>query len=151
MNRTRSPLRREHAELIVRRSEHLPPDDRALLAAVYSDGRTITELAAMMAVDVRKLRRRVKRLTRRLLSDRYLFVLSHRETWPAMRRRLATACIVHGRSIRRAAAEERTTIYNARKQLDAVQALLDTILHGKQGTAAQRHGDREEATGVEHA
>lgn len=123
--------RRERAELVVRRAEHLPPEDRAVLAAVFEDGMTVKGLAMLMGVEPRKLGRRVKRLVRRVMSDRYIFVVSHRETWPAVRRRLATASIIHGRSIKSAAAEAGTTFYNARKQLDAVNALVDSIVHAR--------------------
>lgn len=134
---------RQYAELIVQRSEHLPLRDRLLLQAVYGDGRTVKEVAGLIGEEPRRLRRRVSVLTRRVLSDRYIFVLRHRETWPALRRRLATACWVHGRSIKGASEEARTSFYNARKQLDAVQALLDSIRRSR-FTTEHTEGQGEE-------
>jgi DNA-binding Lrp family transcriptional regulator len=134
--------RRELAELVVQRAEFLSAEERALLVAVYGDGRTVKEVAALLGVEARRLRRRVARLTRRVVSDRFIFVVRHRESWPAARRRLATACIVQGKSLRIAAAEVRTSLYNARKQMDAVGALLDAVVHGG-GRAGPRAGGGE--------
>lgn len=133
--------RRELAELVVQRAEFLPSEDRALLVAVFGDGRSVKEVAALMGVEARWLRRRVGRLTRRVASDRFIFVVRHRDSWPGVRRRLATACVVQGRSLRLAAAEVKTSLYNARKQMDAVQALLDAIVQGG-GRAGPGGGER---------
>ena len=130
---------RDLADQIVLRAEHLPAEERALVRSIYADGRTIDDVAALLQADPRQVRRRVRRLVRRVLSDRYIFVVRHRDSWPCMRRRLATACIIHGHSLKHAAVEVGTSFYNTRKHLDAVHALLDSIRHGKFTTEAPRH------------
>jgi DNA-binding Lrp family transcriptional regulator len=95
--------------------------------AALDQGLTARKIAALFGIDPRSVRRRLRRLTRRVLSDRFAFVMRHRETWPASRRRIATACILQGRPIRAAAVELKTSLYNVRKQLDAVSALLDAF------------------------
>jgi hypothetical protein len=139
-------LARDLADQVVLRAEHLPPQDRSLLLAVYADGRSVKDLAALTREDPRRLGRHVRRLTHRILSNAYIFVVRHRDDWPTARRRIATACIVHGRTLKEAAADTNTSFYNARKQLDAVRALLDSITHVRSGRAAKphEHGDEPE-------
>jgi DNA-binding Lrp family transcriptional regulator len=115
------------AEHVLRRAEHLPAEDRALLVAALDQGRTARELSVLLGRSPRVIRRRLRRLTQRVLSDRFVFVLRHRESWPASRRRIATACVLQGRPIRKAAVELKTSLYNVRKHLDAVSALLDAF------------------------
>lgn len=135
---------REHADQVVRLAEFLLPEDRSLMLAVYADGRSVKDLAALAREDPRRMRRRVRKLTRRVLSNDFLFVLRHRDGWPSARRRIATACIVHGRTIRQGATEAETSFYNARKQLDSVRALLDSIMmtRGSAGRGQVRAGER---------
>jgi hypothetical protein len=79
----------------------------------------------MTGRNVRSVRLRVRNLARRVLSEPFAFVIRNRNSWPILRRRLATAVIVHGQTIEQAAAEAGTTFYNARKHLDAIQFLID--------------------------
>jgi hypothetical protein len=131
---------RDHADEVVRRAEFLLPADRALLLAVYADGRSVREVATLMREDPRRLRRRVRNLARRVLSNDFIFVLRHRDGWPSVRRRVATACVVHGRTLKQGAADSGTSFYNARKQLDAVRALLDSIMSTRGGTGSGVRG-----------
>ena len=117
----------DSAEHILRRAEFLPAPDRALLTAALRDGRTAQELAILLGTNPRAIRRRLRRLSRHVLSDRFVFVMRHRDSWPATRRRIATACILERRPIRQTAVDFRTSLYNVRKQLDAVAALLDAF------------------------
>jgi DNA-binding Lrp family transcriptional regulator len=116
---------RDSAEHILRRAEFLPERDRTLLMAALSEGRTARELAALLGTTPRSVRRRLRRLSGHVLSDRFVFVMRHRDSWPASRRRIATACVLQRTSIRQAAVDLRTSHYNVRKQLDAVAALLE--------------------------
>jgi DNA-binding Lrp family transcriptional regulator len=115
----------DSAEHILRRAEFLPEKDRTLLMAALSEGRTAQELAVMLGTTPRSIRRRLRRLSRHVLSDRFVFVMRHRDSWPATRRRIATACVLQRRTIRQTALDFRTSHYNVRKQLDAVAVLLD--------------------------
>jgi hypothetical protein len=123
-------LTRDHADLVLRRAEYLDPEERALLRAVYADGRSVKDLAALVRQDPRRLRRRLRNLARRVLADEFIFVVRHRDQWASARRRVATACIVHGRTLRQGSSDAGTSFYNARKQMDAVRTLLDSIVAG---------------------
>ncbi len=124
----RPHFRRDLSDQVARRAAHLPPADRALLLAALDRGIPTTELAAMSGRDVRSVRLRVRRLARRVLSEPYAFVLRNRGSWPLLRRRIATAVIVHGQTVKQAAAETGTSFYNARKHMDAIQFLIDASL-----------------------
>lgn len=117
---------RDHAETIVVRAEHLLPDDRALLQAVFRDGMTAIDLARVTGTAPRALRRRIRLLAGRVLTARYAYVMRHREHWPATRRRVATACVLQGRSLRAAAAHLRLTLHVVRRHMDAVNALYES-------------------------
>ncbi|MCL4740804.1 MAG: hypothetical protein KJZ54_01220 [Phycisphaerales bacterium] len=130
----RRKRRCDQAAVALDRARHLPPQDRVLVEAVFRDGRPVAELAALIAADagdaaratsVRGLRRRVRRLTARLLSREYAFVAEQLPDWSPTRRRVATACILHGRSIRDAAAELRLSLHTVRRHRAAIAELLE--------------------------
>ncbi len=118
--------RRDLSDLVARRAIHLPEADRALLAAAMDRQVPIRDLAAMTGRDHRYVRNRVRQLTRRILSERFAFVVRNQDSLSGARRRIAIACILHGRSIKDAAAATGTTEYNVRKQMDAIQLLIET-------------------------
>ncbi len=124
---TRRHTRREAAELLIQRSELLPPTDRAMVIAAYARGMTTREIAALLKHEPRHIQRRLRRVTRRVLSDRFIFVASHLRSWPAARKRIGTACILHGHSARHAAAETGLPIHTVRQHLEAINTLLEEI------------------------
>ncbi len=119
----RRRTQRDLAERVLIRSEWLMPDERALLAAVYRDGATTVELAALSGMSPKSVRTRVKRLVARVLSPGFEFVMRRRDSWPAERRRVATAFFLQGRSQRDAARFLRLTLHEVRRHIDAVRAL----------------------------
>lgn len=121
----RRRARRTLAERIVARSEGLPAQDRTLVRLVYHEGRSVSELAGLMGVSARTLRRRVRRLTTRVLSPRFLFVLSHQGKWSVTRRRVAEACVLGGMSLREAARALDLSFHTVRRHHDAVNALFE--------------------------
>lgn len=122
---------RQAAQTLAERACLLPPDDRALIEAVFRDGHAVAHLAALIAgqadraARARTLRRRIRRLTARLLSREYAFVAEQLPDWSPTRRRVATACILHGRSIRDAAAELRLSLHTVRRHRAAIAELLE--------------------------
>lgn len=117
------------AERVGHRAAALPKRDRALLDAVYRDGRPVVELAAIMNLPAPVVRRRVRTLVRRVLSPEYGFVLANRDAWTPTRRKVADACVIEGLSIRTAAAKLRLSLHTVRAQRSIIQALADAELH----------------------
>jgi DNA-directed RNA polymerase specialized sigma24 family protein len=147
----RRSQRREAVQVLLDRAQaaELPSEQVALLRAAYADGRSAIEIAALVsaasidpthAADAprdptiprvsatpRAIRRRLRRLSRRVMSPQFIFVLRHRDTWPPSRRRVATACVLHGLSLRQAAASLRLSLYTVRRHHDAIGALFESV------------------------
>lgn len=119
---------RDRADTIIERARWCLPDDRALLNAIYADGLSVADAARLRNTTPRTLRRRVRLTTERILSRRFEFVLRSRDDWPPVRRRIATACILQGRTHREAALHLRISIYNVRKHMQVITALFEDQL-----------------------
>lgn len=103
----------------------LPESDLALLRAIYVDGRTIAETARLGGIPSPRLRLRVRRLVRRVLSREFAYVLEGRRRWSTTRRAVAEACFLQGRSTREAATFLRLSPYVVRRQREAILALCE--------------------------
>lgn len=122
----RKRLRRDRADSLVARAAFLPPDDRALIEAYFRDGQTIKVLSELHHTDARAMSRRIRRLCERLLSERFGFVLRNFESWSPSRRRVATATMLHGHSMRAASGVLRMSLYSVRRHADAINALYES-------------------------
>ena len=121
--------RRQRAELVGRLLERvapLPLPDRLLVEAVYRDGRSAVEVAALVRLPARLVRRRIRRVVRRALSERFAFVALHAEQWPGDRRRVAEACVLAGQSLRDAAHSLGLTLHQVRRQWNAIETLFQS-------------------------
>lgn len=118
------------ARLIGARAQLLDPEDQALLRALFEDGRSAAEMARLIGVTARSIRRRVARLLTRIASPRFVFVGSHLDAWPRTRRRVATLVILRGRSARETARLLRISEYAVRCHLQAINALFESAVRG---------------------
>ena len=118
--------RRRAAEAIVRKAAWLRGDERALLEAVFGQGRSCADLARLIGVPADTVRRRVRRATKRAGSDLFAFVAMHAESWGPTRRRVAIACVLHGRSMRCAAKELGLSLHTVRRERHAIDALFES-------------------------
>ncbi len=116
---------RDLAETLVARAAWALPEDRRLIEAVYREGMSAKAVAELRAEPVARIRRRLRRVIARLTSDRFLFVLRERDGWPAPRRRVATACVLQGRSMRDGAKHLKVSLHEVRRQLQLVDALRE--------------------------
>lgn len=122
---------RLEAGRILQLLDALPEADAALLRAYYADGRPAAELASLGALpdDPRQVRARIRRLTTRVLSPLFAFVVAHRRAWPPTRRRVASLCFIDGRSLRQVAAALRLSLHAVRAHRRAVVELYHAA-HG---------------------
>jgi DNA-directed RNA polymerase specialized sigma24 family protein len=121
----RRARRREAIDQIVESSRVLPDAERALVQAVYRDGRTAVELAALMRESPQRVRRRLKSIVKRLANPRLAFVVAASDAWPERRRRIARAVYIEGRSIRQIAREQEVSLYAVRRHVLAIEALFE--------------------------
>lgn len=113
---------------VVRLAQWLPDDERALVGAVYEDGRSISRVAHLTGRAPGELRRALAQLIARVSAPEYAFVVVNRSRWPAARARVATACWLEGRSVRGAAESLGLSLYEVRIHREAVRALIDDAL-----------------------
>lgn len=128
-------------ERVLGRVDLLPTRERALLEAMFQDGRSAVQIAALTGEDARAVRRQIRQVVARVLSPKFAFVMRHCGTWPASRRRVGEACVMWGFSVRIAARELGMTLHAVRRQLDAIQALFE----------AERAGGARSSPRTEHA
>jgi DNA-directed RNA polymerase specialized sigma24 family protein len=113
---------RTSSERLVEGAAWLLPSDRALVIAVYRDGVRPADVASAAGIGVRVVRRRLRRLCSRVLSERFWFVVGARDAWSPVCRRVATACVLQGRSKREAARFLQVTLHRVRAELEVVEA-----------------------------
>lgn len=124
--------RREgEVDLLLRRAEALPKQDRLLLETMLREGKTAVVVAGLMQTNARALRRRTKRLARRLTSPEFLFVIREIGNWPPTRRRVAEACVIEGKSARQAAADLRITFHTVRRHIEAMAHAFEAANPGQ--------------------
>jgi hypothetical protein len=119
------------------------PQDRELINAIYGEGLTAQQVATMTGASPRRVRRRIRALAERLLSERFTFVVRHREAWPPTRRRVATACVLQGRTLRAAAKHLRISLHAVRKEMQIVGALHDAQPEPTAAMATPSGGDAQ--------
>lgn len=132
--------RRELVDELTGRAAWLSRSDQWLIDAVFREGRHVAEVAAVRGELPRKLRRHVRRLVRRLRSDKFKFVVSQSRQWPSQRRRIARLCIVEGKSQREVASQLRLTLHAVRRHCEVVHALYEASSGGPGAGAASLAG-----------
>jgi hypothetical protein len=114
---------RELSNRLVRLAQWLEPEDRAVAYAAFRDNLTAREVALIRATSARLVRRHLRVLIKRLTTPLFEFVARERDNWPALRRHIATAVVLHGKSHREAAQHLHTTLHIVRTEMNIVQAL----------------------------
>jgi len=125
----RRRIDRSQSDRIVARAAFLPHPDRVLLEAYFLHGRTIKDIALGSGTQSRRVSRRIRRLALRVLSEKFVFVLRRLDSWPPSRRRVATAMMLGGQSMREAAGSLHMTLYSVRRHHDAITAQFEMETH----------------------
>lgn len=129
----RRGVRRDLAERMVEAAPYLAGPDRYLVEGVFRDGRSIAELAAAWGQSPppryapRALRRRLHRVVERVHSPKFQMVVEWRGSWEPVRRRVATACVLHGLTFREAAESLGMSVHAVRRHFDAIEGVLGVI------------------------
>lgn len=144
--------RRDASSLIVELAQHLPPQERGLLEAVYAKGHSVQEVARMLGLvtpgQARILRRRIRNLVTRISETRFAFVAHSRHAWPPTRRRVGELCVLHGMSMRHAARELGISLYAVRQHNTLIDALHKAAAEtSRRARSTRPHGSRPEESG----
>ncbi len=122
---------RDLADTLVGRAAHLPPQERALLLAVYAHGRSMLETAQLLGESHRSVRTRVHQLVKRVMAPHFLYVVRYRADWTPSLRAIATECFIHGRSVRQAAKVLGFSYHVTRRGRDHIDALSTVVAPAK--------------------
>lgn len=114
--------RREEVEVVLSRVEYLPPSDRALLVAIFQGGQSAAQVARLLKVDARIVRRNVRLLTARVLAPEFGYVIRRRERWSRVRQQVGQLCFVEGVSLREAARAMSQSVYAVRRHCEWIRA-----------------------------
>lgn len=123
--------RRVAMERLLGRVEYLPGAERALIEAVFRNDTPVVRVAALSGRtgQVRQLRRQVRAIVTRALSDRFgsmarqIRVGTHR--WPPLRRRIGELLYLEGKTLRTAASELGITVHVVRAHRAALEAIFE--------------------------
>ncbi|MFG0329296.1 MAG: hypothetical protein ACF8PN_05290 [Phycisphaerales bacterium] len=116
---------RDEAERLLPKLAHLTPEDEALCRGVFENGMTPAQLARLTGLHRSTVANRVKRISRRMRSPEFAFVLATRDAWDEERRRVATARFLEGRPLRETARVTGVSVFRVRRHCDAILAQFE--------------------------
>jgi len=115
--------RRDHIESLLGLADHLDERDRLLVEQVYRYGLSLAALARLTGRSQKAVRGRLKKLSQRVRSPVFGYVVVQGEALPARTRQVAEEVVVRCRSLRGAAAHLGLSLHAVREQMAAVRAL----------------------------
>lgn len=124
---------REGVDRLLTRVEFLPEHERALIEAVYRNGTPVVRLARLSVPTSkpRRLRRSVRLIVERMLSDRFVSMarcVSRGAVgrWPRTRRRVGELLYLQGKTLRQAAVELGLSVHVVRNHRGAIEAIFES-------------------------
>lgn len=116
---------RDFAEFMLRLSEWLSARDRAIVVAIYEHGESAAAVARLCNMRADHLRHRLRVLARRMRSAEFAMVATCRQQWPPKLRKVATACFLHGLTMRDASLQLGMTLHEVRRNRDVVRTMVE--------------------------
>ena len=123
------------ADLLRTRAEMLPGKEKALIQMYLANGSSFGEMARFAGVSESTIARRVRKLTRRLLGGEYMMCLRRRRCLSSLEQAVAKDYFLEGRSQKEIARKQEFTVYQVRKALRRLQALIDSEVRRKDDDA----------------
>tara|TARA_R110002096_G_scaffold173781_2_gene347881 strand:- start:22781 stop:23275 length:495 start_codon:yes stop_codon:yes gene_type:complete len=108
------------ADTITIRAQHLVGPDQAFVLAMYRDGQTAADIARLVQLDPRQVRRRIRNAITRLNDPTFIFVITHASNWSPTRRKVARALFQAGNSIRQTADSLNLKVHQVRRHRTAI-------------------------------
>ena len=121
----------DFSDLLRIRSEMLPSKDKALIQMYLSNTSSFYEMARFAGVSESTIARRVHRLTRRLLGREYMMCFRRRGRLSKLEQVVAKDHFLDGRPQKEIARTREFTVYQVRKALRRLQALIDSEVRRK--------------------
>jgi DNA-directed RNA polymerase specialized sigma24 family protein len=110
---------------VLDRAEHLAPEERRLIEALYAEGLAMSRVAALAGVTPQAMRRRISRIAARSMSPEFTFVAARCAGWRGTRRAVGRACMLHGLSQREAARRLGLSLHVVRRQCFTIRGMLE--------------------------
>ncbi|GEM_PF-1301879 len=114
---------------------YLDDRDREIVLAVLDRGQSAAAVGRLTNRQAREVRRHVKRVYRRISAPEFQFVLEQIDRLGGTRRKVASACFLHGLSLRQAAAKLGVTVHMVRRHVMAIRNQHELT---RQTTSTQR-------------
>ncbi|MBY0313388.1 MAG: hypothetical protein K2W85_15080 [Phycisphaerales bacterium] len=109
------------------------------MRSIFDEGKSAKQISALLGIVPRSVQRRVARLTKRCLSPEFAFVALNVATFEPRLARVATLCVLHGRSVRAVAEELKLTQHLVRTLRANVLAMARGAMQAsKQASPATR-------------
>ena len=135
---------RDEVQQLLMYASYLALPDRALIRGVYEYGVATSTMAQAVGRSPRVAQDRLRRLTRRIGSPLFRFVVQYRLRWPHERRAIADAVVLRGETQRMTAMHLGISVYFVRRELDRIQLMC------QRNMVAQRRRGPPAATAARH-
>lgn len=120
----------DRARQLAECAPYLSLSDAALMRSVFADGKSVKQVSELLGKAPRSLQRRVARLSRRCLSPEFAFVALNVGRFETRLARVATLCVLHGRSVRSVAEELELSQHLVRTLRASVLAMARGAMQG---------------------
>lgn len=120
----------ELSTMVVRRAHWLRGRDREIAISFFQRGMHATEIASMMRMNARHVRKRIKQIVLRLRDPRCAYVVAHASGWSPRRRQIGEDLYIHGHSMRRISEQRGLSLHAVRKHRDAIDAMAMAAQQG---------------------
>ena len=120
--------RREAAEVLMHRVSLLEGKDEALMQIYLEAGPSYRRIGRLAGVNEVTVARRIRAMSRRLVSGRYLKCLRHRRELSEIEMEIAKAYYLHGQPINRISSENGWSYYRIRTTVAKIHRLVTESL-----------------------
>jgi DNA-directed RNA polymerase specialized sigma24 family protein len=105
--------------------------DRVLMTMYIDRGASYRQLSELLRISETSVARRIRRLTRRLIDDRYIFCMRNREKLTSLQLRIVKYFLVRGLPMKQIAKKLDVSYYIVRKNMqEALKLSLDPAQDG---------------------
>jgi hypothetical protein len=120
-------LRQGGLDLVRQRMGLLDGEDKILMSMYYIDGCNFRRIAMLLGVNECSVSRRIRKITTRLLAGQYIRCLRNQQFFNSADLQIAKDYYVGGRTIRQIAAERVCSLYEVRRAIERIEAILGVV------------------------
>jgi predicted DNA-binding protein YlxM (UPF0122 family) len=117
---------RDQADLLRSRVSLLTGKDRLLMTMYFENGNSFRQLARLEGVNEANVARRIRRISKRLLDDKYVTCLRNRDKFTKREMAIAKDYFLMGLSQRKIASKRNYSVHHVCKTLKRIQDLIIT-------------------------